>query len=70
MNELGLKERLDDVMLPSVNCSDIQMALRTDLIVDRTFPGSNGSPTKYGERLLTSDQEAVRESRLILLKGQ
>ena len=38
--ELGLKEPLDDVMLHSLNCSYIQMALQTDHF-DWTFRGSN-----------------------------
>ena len=37
---------LDDVMLHSGNCSDCQMAFRTDHFVDRTFQGSNWSPTE------------------------
>ena len=35
--ELALKEPLDDVMVYLGNCSDIQIALRTDHFVDRTF---------------------------------
>ena len=43
---LVLKEPLDDVMLHSGNWSDIKMALWTDHFVDRTFWGSNWSPTE------------------------
>ena len=47
-------------MLHSGNCSDIQMVLRTDDFVDRTFRGSNWSPTEqFFEKLLASDGEAV-----------
>ena len=44
--ELSLKEPLDDVILHTGNCSDIQMALRTNHFVDRTFRGSNWNPTE------------------------
>ena len=44
--ELPLKEALDDVMLHSGNCSDIQMALRTDHFADPTFRESNWSPAE------------------------
>ena len=40
LNELTFKEFLH-VMLHSVNCSDIQMALQTDHLVDQTFGESN-----------------------------
>ena len=46
MKQLGLKEPQDDVMLHSLNCSDIQMALRTDHFVNQTFRGSNLSLTE------------------------
>ena len=45
LNELTFKEFLH-VMLHSVNCSDIQMALQTDHLVDQTFGESNWSPTE------------------------
>ena len=44
--ELTLKAFLYDVMLRSGNCSDIQMALRTDHFADWIFRGSNWSPTE------------------------
>ena len=44
--ELALKEPLDDVMLHSWICSNPQMALQTDHFVNRTFQGSNWSPTE------------------------
>ena len=44
--ELVLKEPLDDVMLHSGTCSDNQMVLRTNHFVNRTFGGSNWSPTE------------------------
>ena len=44
--ELALKEPLDDVMLHPGNCWDIQMALRTDHFVDRTFRGPKWSRTE------------------------
>ena len=42
--ELNLKEFLYDVILHSGNCSDIQMAFRTDHFIDITFWDSNWSP--------------------------
>ena len=44
--ELSLKEPLDNVMLRSGISSDPQMALRINHFVDRTFRGSNWSPTE------------------------
>ena len=41
LKELALKEPLGDVMLHPGNCSDSQMALRTNRFVDRTFRRSN-----------------------------
>ena len=46
LKELNLKEFLYHVMIYSGNFSDIQMALRTDHFVDRTFLASNWSPTE------------------------
>ena len=68
----SLKKPLDDVMLHLLNFSHIQMALRTEPII--LSIGHFDSPTEVhwsvGERLLASDEEAVRECKLILLKGQ
>ena len=49
--KLELKEPLDDVMRHSGDCSDCQMALRTDDFVKRKFGGFNLSPTKQSEHL-------------------
>ena len=44
--KFALKEPLNDVMLHSGNSSECQMSLQTDDFVDRTFRGSNWSPTE------------------------
>ena len=53
LERISFKETLDDVMLHYGNFWDIQMALRTDPFVNRTFRESNWT---VGERLLVSDQ--------------
>ena len=69
--EMALKAPLDDVMLHSGNCCDIQIALQTDHFANLAFQGSNWeSNWTVAERLLASYEEAVRECKLILLKAQ
>ena len=60
--ELTLKEALDDVMLQLGNCWDIQMALRADHFVDRTFRESKWSPT---EQLVKDCQPLINYSFII-----
>ena len=43
---VALKEPFDNIMLHSGNCWDCQMALWADHFVDRTFRGSNWTPTE------------------------
>ena len=46
LERISFKEPLDDVMLHYGNFWDIQMALRTDPFVNRTFRESKWSPTE------------------------
>ena len=62
-----MKEFLAGTLGTLGNCSDIQMALRAYHFVDRTFRGPTEVQLNSWQRV---DQEAVREWKLNLLKGQ